>query len=84
MRKLASGRGASPRHGAHLDLCRPRQAFEKIWKNGLLFVIHNRMESARFNLAADWRVAPRAPLGNGVHRDGLAGTALPKLGPGDF
>jgi predicted double-glycine peptidase len=61
-----------------------REAFESIWKNRLLFVIHNRMEQARFNLAADWRVAPRAPLGNGVNRDGLAGITLPKLGPGEF
>ena len=62
----------------------PRQTFDALWTTRLLFVVHNRMESARFNLASDWRVAPRAPLGNGVHRDGLAGTALPKLGPGDF
>jgi predicted double-glycine peptidase len=62
----------------------PRRTFEASWKNGLLFVIHNRMESARFNLAADWRVAPRAPLGNGVSRDGLTGITLPKMGPGEF
>lgn len=61
-----------------------REAFEAIWKNRLLFVIHNRMEMARFNLAADWRVAPRAPLGDGVNRDGMAGITLPKLGPGEF
>lgn len=61
-----------------------REAFEAIWKNRLLFVIHNRMDRARFNLAADWRVAPRAPLGGGVNRDGMAGIALPKLGPGEF
>lgn len=61
-----------------------RQAFEAIWKNKLLFVVHNRMESARFNLAADWRVAPRAPLGGGVSRDGLSQITLPKLGPGEF
>jgi predicted double-glycine peptidase len=61
-----------------------RQAFEAVWTTRLLFVIHNRMERARFNLAADWRVAPRAPLGDGVSRDGLAGITLPKLGPGEF
>jgi len=61
-----------------------RESFAKIWKNSLLFVIHNRMEMARFNLVADWRVAPRAPLGDGVNRDGIAGIALPKLGPGEF
>ncbi len=62
----------------------PRPAFDALWTTRLLFVVHNRMESARFNLATDWRVAPRAPLGSGVHRDSLAGNALPKLGPGDF
>lgn len=61
-----------------------RQAFEAMWKSRLLFVVHNRMESARFNVAADWRTAPRAPLGGGIDRDGMAGISLPKLGPGDF
>jgi hypothetical protein len=50
----------------------------------LLFVIHNRMESARFNVAADWRVAPRAPIGQGVSREGLSDITMPKLGVGDF
>jgi predicted double-glycine peptidase len=62
----------------------PRKTFEAVWKNNLLFVVHNRMESARFNLAADWRVAPRAPLGGGVSREGLSHITLPKLGPGEF
>jgi predicted double-glycine peptidase len=61
-----------------------RQAFEASWPNGLLFVIHNRMESARFNLVADWRAAPQAPLAAGISRDGLAGVTMPALGPGDF
>lgn len=62
----------------------PRPAFEASWQSRLLFVIHNRLESARFNLAADWRVAPQAPLTAGVNRDGLAGVTMPALGPGDF
>ena len=36
-----------------------RPDFEASWQSRLLFVIHNRMESARFNLAADWRAVPR-------------------------
>lgn len=60
------------------------QAFERMWQSRLLFVIHNRMAHARFNLAADWRVAPRAPLGSGVARDSLSPITLPKMGPGDF
>jgi len=62
----------------------PRQAFEATWKSRLLFVIHNRMDQARFNLAADWRAAPRAPLAGGIDRSSLAGITLPKQGPGDF
>lgn len=61
-----------------------RQAFEASWQSGLLFVIHNRMDIARFNLAADWRAAPQAPLSAGVSRDGLSGVTMPKHGPGDF
>ena len=62
----------------------PRAGFDAIWQGRLLFVIHNRMEQARFNLAADWRAAPRAPLAAGVNRDGLAGVTMPARGPGDF
>jgi predicted double-glycine peptidase len=61
-----------------------RVAFETIWKNRFLFVIHNRMESAKFNLASDWRVAPRAPLVAGVNRDGVANITIPRMGPGEF
>ena len=62
----------------------PRSRFESMWQGKLLFVIHNRMEQAQFNLAADWRAAPQAPLTAGVNRDGLAGVTMPALGPGDF
>ncbi|MDP1687284.1 C39 family peptidase [Hydrogenophaga sp.] len=58
--------------------------FESQWQSKLLFVIHNRMEQARFNLAADWRVAPRAPLGSDAARASLGGLGLPRHGPGDF
>jgi predicted double-glycine peptidase len=61
-----------------------RARFEAIWKNQLLFVIHNRMERAKFNLASDWRVAPKAPLTAGVNHGGLANVTMPKMGPGEF
>ena len=61
-----------------------RETFEKLWQSKLLFVIHNRMDQARFNLAADWRVAPRSPLRNDTVRASLGAFALPKHGPGDF
>lgn len=62
----------------------PQATFEAVWVNHILFVINNRMEQARFNLASDWRVAPSAMLGEGVPRNGLAGVVLPRLGPSDF
>lgn len=61
-----------------------RADFRAMWQNSLLFVVHNRMTSARFNLAADWRAAPQAPLTAGVNRDGLSATTMTKNGPGDF
>jgi predicted double-glycine peptidase len=61
----------------------PRQEFDAAWIGRMLFVVHNKPQQARFNLAADWRAAPRAPLASGVPLEGVAGT-LPKLGPGDF
>ena len=61
-----------------------RNSFESIWVNKLLFVIHNKQDLAKFNDTADWRVAPRAPLAEGINHDGLANVTLPKFGPGDF
>lgn len=61
-----------------------RAAFDALWVNHILFVITNRQDLARFNVASDWRVAPKAPIGGGIGRDGLSALALPKLGPSDF
>ncbi|MCE3261539.1 MAG: peptidase [Pseudoduganella sp.] len=61
-----------------------RRAFEAIWQNRLLFVIHSRPGKPRFNDTADWRVAPQALLADGVMRDSLRDVTVPKLGAGDF
>lgn len=61
-----------------------RASFESMWDNHLLFVIHNREADATFNAASDWRVAPRAPLAEGVDRSGLGSIVIPKHGPSDF
>ena len=61
-----------------------RKAFEAVWPSQLLFVVHNKMDRARFNMPADWQVAQRAPIANGLNRDGSVGVTLPALGPGDF
>ncbi|HQR72619.1 MAG TPA: C39 family peptidase [Burkholderiaceae bacterium] len=59
-------------------------SFERLWTNGILFVISNRQELAKFNVAAEWNALPRAPIANGINRDGLAGIVIPKAGPSDF
>lgn len=61
-----------------------RGAFDAIWMNQILFVISNRTDVARFNAASDWGAAPRAPINDGVNRDGVAGTLLFKHGSSDF
>lgn len=61
----------------------PRAAFEAQWKQKLLFVVHNRMDIARFNLATDWQAAPAAPLAAGVLRDAFV-NQMPRNGPGQF
>ena len=61
-----------------------RSRFEALWDNHVLFVVHNRRDSARFNQVADWRTAPPAPLDLGIQRDGLRNVALPRRGPGDI
>ena len=57
--------------------------FNALWDNGVLFVVHNQRDDARFNQARDWRTAPPAPLDSGVLRRGLDDIVRPKFGPGD-
>lgn len=61
-----------------------RERFESIWANRILFVIHEGPNKPGFNLSADWRNAPRAPVGEGVSRALESTYGLPKFGPGDF
>lgn len=61
-----------------------RTAFDAAWKSGLLFVIHNHTETARFNQAADWSSSPQARLSVGLQSNGLAGVTMPKGMAGDF
>lgn len=61
----------------------PQSRFEALWDNRVLFVIHNRRDAARFNLARDWRTAPQAPLESGIQRDALRQVVMPRRGPGD-
>lgn len=61
-----------------------RAAFEAVWQNHLLFVIHDRPGKPRFNQVADWRVAPQAMPADVIERDGLDRITLPKLVRGEF
>jgi predicted double-glycine peptidase len=61
-----------------------REHFADIWPTKLLFVIHESPTRPRFNLSADWRAAPRAPLDEAMSRMVLDISSLPKFGPGDF
>jgi predicted double-glycine peptidase len=62
----------------------PIAQFNRVWKNRLVFVIHNRRDWASFNRTDDWRAAPFAPLHSGIDRSGLGNLVLPKRGPGDI
>lgn len=57
--------------------------FKGMWINKILFVIRNKLDLALFNSDADWRVAPKAVLGDGIYR-GAAESLLPKRGPSDY
>jgi len=61
----------------------PFGQFKGIWVDRILFVIRNKLEMAKFNADAEWRGAPRAPLGDGIYRGAIEAT-LPKHGPSDF
>lgn len=58
--------------------------FMSMWKNGLVFVIHNRRSLAVFNNPNDWRVAPSAPVSDSIDRRGLYNLVMPKKGPDDL
>lgn len=57
--------------------------FRAMSVSNILFIIRNKQEQAKFNLAADWSVAPKGPIGDGIYR-GAAEHGFAKFGPGDF
>jgi len=57
--------------------------FRTLWMNGILFVVHNQRDKARFNLASDWHIAPPAPLQLAVERQQLL-DSLPVRRAGAF
>lgn len=61
-----------------------RVAFERIWQDGLLFVIHEWPGQPRFNLASDWQVVPQVRLAGALADVVPAMSVLPKTGSGNF
>jgi len=61
-----------------------RSAFEQVWGNKLLFVIHGAPSIPQFNQSAQWSAAPMAPLDSALYQDALRAAALGKNGPGDY
>jgi predicted double-glycine peptidase len=62
----------------------PRNRFESLRVNQILFVITNKTDVARFNVASDWNAAPGSPIVDGINRDGVGASLLMKRGPSDF
>lgn len=61
-----------------------KRRFDDMWKNQIVFVIHNERDRAIFNSPRDWAVAPAAPISEGIERNGLGPIVMPKRGPGDI
>lgn len=71
-----------PALGSHVM---SRDRFESVW-SGAVLVVRDEVAEAReqFNLAADWRVRPRAPVHEGVGRDGLSSLSLHRPARGEY
>ena len=56
----------------------PREEFEGMWDNGILFIIRNKAEVGRryFNADEEWRLLARAPLGKAIDRASLESLSL--------
>lgn len=60
-----------------------RADFERFWTNGILLVINDQPERARFDRDEDWRIRPAAPLGHGIGGN-ATDVLLLRRGPTDF
>lgn len=61
-----------------------RDVFEASRMNNILLVVNNRIELARFNQEADWRVRPKAPLRSGLNEGGVDVQLLQPRSLADF
>ena len=61
-----------------------RAEFEKLWTNGIVFVVRSKADIARKHFNAEWANIARAPLGDAILRDSLANVTLLRPGANDF
>jgi uncharacterized protein len=61
-----------------------RADFEKLWTNGILFVVRSRADVARKHFNAEWTNIARAPVGDAIMRDMLANITLLRPTANDF
>jgi len=60
-----------------------RSEFERLWTNGIVFVITSKRDLATFNSNAEWSTGI-APLGTAVSRDALSSTMIFLRGVNEF
>lgn len=58
--------------------------FEKLWTNGILFVVRNRANIAKLHFNTEWSRIARAPMGTAISRDSLANVTLLRPPSTDF
>lgn len=58
--------------------------FEKIWTNGIFFVVRSRADIARNHFNSEWGNIARAPMGSSISRDALSNITLLRPSSGDF
>jgi predicted double-glycine peptidase len=61
-----------------------RADFEKIWTNGILFVVRSRTDIAKSHFNTEWNSIARAPVGTAILRDTLSNVTLLRPTINDF
>ena len=61
-----------------------RADFEKLWTNGIIFVVRSRTSVAKKHFNAEWSNIARAPVGDALSRDTLANITLLRPTANDF
>jgi uncharacterized protein len=61
-----------------------RADFEKLWTNGILFVVRSRSDVGKSHFNAEWDNIARAPVGTGILRDTLSNITLLRPTINDF